>query len=148
MIDTDFVIATNPYPAESSTMISPSVFVTVIAAPNERHGSVSEQLFAVLASTPFGDTNVRCAEACAAAAGSARASAAAAWTKLRRRLRGRRRGIENLRRVGVPAPRGAVMRSRGRLRGHSSIALDDSGPHVRSACRLSPRHDSSLEFRR
>ena len=31
-------------------MISPSVFVTVIAAPNVRQGSVSEQLFAVWAS--------------------------------------------------------------------------------------------------
>ena len=56
-------------------MISPLVLVTVMAAPNERHGAASEQLAEVLVSKPFGETNVRCAIALAADAVSAAASA-------------------------------------------------------------------------
>jgi hypothetical protein len=65
-MDTDCVIDTVPYPAESLTTISPSVFVTPSAAVNERHGSAIEQLLAVLASAPSDATNVLCADANAA----------------------------------------------------------------------------------
>src|SRR5215467_11949690 len=84
-------------------MISPPAFVTVMAAPNERHGADSAQLLAVFASAPLGETNVRCAEACAVTAGSATTKAVMTRARLRRRLRRRRTwGIGDLRWVGGP----------------------------------------------
>ena len=76
MIDTDFVIVTDPYPAESSTITSPPLFVTPMASPKARQGFAMEQLNAVLADNPYEATKVRWGKT--AAAGEARRARAKA----------------------------------------------------------------------
>src|SRR5436190_11789353 len=66
MIDTDLVMVTAPYPAESRTMTSPPGLVTPMASLNARQGFAIEQLNAMLAGKPVEATNVRCAAALAA----------------------------------------------------------------------------------
>ena len=60
MIDTDWVMSTRPYPAESRTMTSPPALACAIAAANPRQGWVRVH---GLASLPYDATNVRCAVA-------------------------------------------------------------------------------------
>ena len=70
MIDTDFVMVTGPYPAESSTITSPPLLVTPMASPKARQGFAIEQLNEVLAVKPYEATKVRWGRT--AAAGEAR----------------------------------------------------------------------------
>src|SRR5262245_4598194 len=72
-MDTALVIVTEPYPAESSTTISPPGLVCAIAAANPRQGAASAH---TLASLPSADTNVRCAVAPHAAGAPAHKDAA------------------------------------------------------------------------
>lgn len=67
LIETDLLMASAPYPAESSTTISPPSLVTSCAAWSERHGA--ERLHG-LASEPIDATNVRIEVASASIANS------------------------------------------------------------------------------
>src|SRR5512142_1790535 len=67
VIATERSTVTRPYPPESSTMISPSTSVCVIAVANERHGAVSAHGFESL---PYEATNVRWAASTGALRGA------------------------------------------------------------------------------
>src|SRR4029450_11113849 len=68
MIDTDCVMVTGPYAAESSAITSPPTITCAIAAPNDRHGF--ERLQGSV-SKPYEATKVRCARPKAGGATSA-----------------------------------------------------------------------------